>query len=203
MEARVFIQMVEGRCSRQDEMRGLVDDWCGSMADQPGWLGGTYGFTDDSRFVGVVRFDSHTACEDSSSTPEAAMWWAGAEAMFDGACEIHASDDVAMMLDGGSDSAGFVQVMHGHVGDADKLRHFMTDAEVTSMLHDARPEIIGATLAIERDGSFVETVAFTSEDAARRGEQAEMPAQIRSDLDSAMADVEYLDLHRPWFATHR
>jgi hypothetical protein len=202
MEARMFIQMVEGRCSRQDEMRGLVDGWCGWMADQPGWLGGTYGFTDDTRFVGVVRFDSHAACEDCAGKPEAAMWWAGAEALFDGNCEIHASEDVSMMLEGGSDSAGFVQVMHGRVGDADKLRHFMTDAEVTSMLHDSRPEILGATLAMEADGSFIETVAFTSEDAARQGERTEMPAEMQADLESAMADVEYLDLHRPWFATH-
>ena len=199
----MFIQMVEGRCSRQDEMRGLVDGWCGSMADRPGWLGGTYGFTDDGRFVGVVRFDSDSACRDSASTPDAAMWWAGAEALFDGSCDIHESEDVSMMLDGGSDDAGFVQVMHGRVGDADKFRHFMTDAEVTSMLHDTRPEIIGATLAIEQDGSFIETVAFTSEDAARKGEQTEMPAEMQSDFESAMTDVEYLDLHHPWFATHR
>jgi hypothetical protein len=183
-------------------MRGLVDGWCGSMADQPGWLGGTYGFTDDERFVGVVRFDSESACRDSASMPGADMWWAGAEALFAGSCDVHESEDVSMMLDGGSDDAGFVQVMHGRVGDADKFRHFMTDAEVTSMLHQTRPEIIGATLAIEQDGSFIETVAFTSEDAARKGEQMEMPAEMQSDFESAMTDVEYLDLHRPWFATH-
>jgi len=198
----VFIQMVQGRCSRQDEMRGLVDGWCSTMADRPGWLGGTYGFTDDDRFVGVVRFDSSSACQECSVAPGADMWWAGAEALFDGSCEIHESEDVSMMLDGGSDDAGFVQVMRGQVGDADKFRHFMTDAEVTSMLHDTRPEIIGATLAMESDGSFVETVSFTSEDAARKGEQTEMPAEMQADFEAAMRDVEYLDLHRPWFATH-
>jgi hypothetical protein len=198
----VFIQMVQGRCSRQDEMRALVDDWCGSMADRPGWLGGTYGFTDDDRFVGVVRFDSSSACLEAAGMAEAPMWWAGAEALFDGSCEIHESEDVSMMLDGGSDSAGFVQVMRGRVGDADKFRHFMTDAEMTSMLHQARPEIIGATLAMETDGTFVETIAFTDEDSARRGEQTEMPADLAADFQSAMSDVEYIDLHHPWFATH-
>jgi hypothetical protein len=199
----VFIQMVQGRCSRQDEMRGLVDDWCAMMADRPGWLGGTYGFTDDDRFIGVVRFDSSTACEECASSPEAAMYWAGAEAIFDRGCEIHESEDVSMMLDGGSDSAGFVQVMKGRVADADRFRHGMTDTEMTNMLHEARPEIIGATLAMEPDGTFVETVSFTDEDAARKGERSEMPAEMRSDFESAMAEVEYLDLHRPWFASHR
>jgi hypothetical protein len=184
-------------------MRMLVDDWCGAMADRPGWLGGTYGFTDDDHFVGVVRFDSRSACDEACQMPGADMWWAGAEALMDGACEIHQSDDVSMMLDGGSDDAGFVQIMHGRVADESKFRHLMTDAEMTSMLHQARPEIIGATLAIESDGTFTETIAFTDEAAAREGEQMEMPAEIGSEFESAIADVEYIDLHRPWFATHR
>jgi hypothetical protein len=199
----VFIQMVQGRCSRPDEMRGIVDGWCNAMADRPGWLGGTYGFTDDERFVGVVRFDSQSACRECADAPDAPMWWAAADELFDGSAEIHESEDVSMMLDGGSDSAGFVQVMKGRVGDADKFRHFMTDTEVTSMLHQTRPEIIGATLAMEDDGTFVETIAFTDEDSAREGEQLEMPEEMQQDFESAMTDVEYIDLHRPWFATHR
>lgn len=197
----MFIQMVQGRCSRQDEMRGLVDDWCAAMADRPGWLGGTYGFTDDGRFLGIVRFDSGSACRDCASTPEAAMMWAGAEALFDGSCEIHESEDVSMMLEGGSDSAGFVQVMTGRVADADRMRHLISD-EMTTMLHQARPEILGATLAIEADGRFVETIGFTDEATARQGEQQEMPEDVRAELQSAMADVEYADLHHPWFASH-
>jgi hypothetical protein len=183
-------------------MRQLVDDWCGSMADRPGWLGGTYGFTDDDRFLGIVRFDSSTACLESAAMDGAAMWWAGAEALFDGDCDIHESEDVSIMLAGGSDDAGFVQVMQGRVTDADRYRHFMTDTAMTSMLHDARPEIIGAVLAMEPNGRFVETIAFTDEDSARRGEQIDMPADMEADFQAAMADVEYIDLHKPWFATH-
>lgn len=199
----MFLQMVQGRCSREDEMRSLVDDWCGSMADQPGWLGGTYGFTDDGRFLGIVRFDSSLACKEAASLPDAPLWWATAETLFDGACEIHESEDVSMMLDGGSDRAGFVQVMRGRVADNARFRHLMTDAEMTSMLHEARPEIIGATVAIEPDGTFTETVAFTDEAAARTGEQEQMPADVRDDMARAMSDVEFLDLHHPWFASHR
>jgi len=198
----VFIQMVQGPCSRQDEMRQLVDNWCGTMADRPGWLGGTYGFTDDDRFLGIVRFDSSSACLESAATDDAATWWAAAAELFDGTCEIHESEDVSIMLEGGSDDAGFVQVMTGRVADADKYRHFMTDTEMTSMLHDARPEIIGAVLAMEPTGSFVETIAFTDEESARRGEQKEMPADMREEFDAAMSDVEFIDLHKPWFATH-
>ena len=149
----MFIQMVQGRCSRHDGMRDLVEDWCAMMADRPGWLGGTYGFTDDDRFLGIVRFDSAGACKEAASTSQAAILWAGAEDLFDGRPEIHESEDISMMLQGGSDSAGFVQVMKGRVADADRFRHFMTDTEMTSMLHEARPEIIGATLAMEPNGN--------------------------------------------------
>jgi hypothetical protein len=107
------------------------------------------------------------------------------------------------MLDGGSDTDGVVQVMHGKFGDADKYRHFMTDTEVTSMLHQTRPEIMGATLAMEPDGTFIETIAFTDEESARKGEQLEMPAEMQQDFESAMTEVAYIDLHHPWFATHR
>ena len=186
----MFIQMVQGPCSRQGEMRGLVDDWCGSMADRPGWLGGTYGFTDDDRFLGIVRFDSSSACMESAATADAATWWAAAESLFDGTCEIHESEDVSMMLEGGSDHAGFVQVMKGRVTDADRFRHFMTDTEMTSMLHEARPEIIGATLAMEHDGTFLETIAFTDEDSARKGEQQDMPAEVQADPEVIRADIE-------------
>src|SRR3954453_9537405 len=161
--------MVQGPCSRQDEMRRLVDNWCGTMADRPGWLGGTYGFTDDDRFLGVVRFDSSSACLESAAAPDSATWWAGAQELFDGRCEIHESEDVSMMLQGGSDDAGFVQVMKGRVEDADKFRPFITDTEMTSMLHDAPPDIIGGILAMEIDGTFAQTIAFTDEDSARKG----------------------------------
>lgn len=198
----MFIQMVQGRCAQQDDMRMLVDDWCRTMADRPGWLGGTYGFTDDSAFVGVVRYESAGACRELCATDDAALWWACADSLFDGAPEIHQSEDVSIMLEGGSDDAGFVQVMRGRVADPAKLRRLMTDQSMTSMLHEARPEIIGGTLLIEDDGTFTETIAFTDEDAARRGEQMQMPEEVAAEFEGAIADVQYYDLHRPWFGRH-
>ena len=78
-----------------------------------GWLGGTYGFTDDDMFVGVVRFESREAAMANSSRPEQAQWWAEMEQLFDGPVEFHDCDNVMLMMDGGSDDAGFVQVIRG------------------------------------------------------------------------------------------
>lgn len=198
----MFIQLAQGECTREDDMRALVDDWCARMAHQPGWLGGTYGFTDDHCFIGVVRYADREAWDRWCKDPDAASYWAAAEALFDEDCTVHESDDVLMLLDGGSDDAGFVQVLHGRIGDDAKLHQMFTDTEMTTMLHEARPEIIGATMAFHPDGTFTETVAFTDEAAARRGESQEMPQAATERFTAAIGAVEYSDLHRPWFAHH-
>ena len=197
----MYIQTVQATCHQQDRMRRIVDDWSTEMADRDGWLGGTYGFTDDGRFVGVVRYESAAAREQLMQEPASRAGWEAALACCEGDLESHQSEDVMMMLDGGSDDAGFVQVMRGHIGDAKRVEHLASD-EMTSMLHQARPEIIGATMVIEPDGTFVETIAFTDEASARRGERQAMPDTVREDLQRAFADIEYADLHQPWFASH-
>ena len=198
----MFIQIIQGKCTRQDELRALADTWREEMAPSAdGWLGGTYGFTDDDQFVGVNRFESREAAMRNSERPEQGEWAKRMTSLIDGPVEYHDCDDVTLMLDGGSDDAGFVQVIRGKVDDPQKLKSLMGD---TDMLHELRPEILGATLAIEADGTFTETVAFTDEESARAAESKEMPempADVRETLDSAMQGATFYDLHHPWFAS--
>ena len=88
------------------------------------------------------------------------------------------------------------------VRDAAQMRYLLADQDMTAMLHASRPEILGATLAIGADGTFTETVAFTDEAMARQGETIRMPEQVQRTLENAVAEVEYLNLRDPWFATH-
>ena len=193
----MFIQIIQGRCTRQDEMHALADEWREQLATgADGWLGGTYGFTDDGMFLGVVRFEDRATAMANSDRPEQGEWAAKMAEVMDGPMEFHDCDDVTLLFDGGSDDAGFVQIIRGRVDDPSRLKAMMTD---TTALHEARPDILGGTLAIEDDGSFIETIAFTSEDEAREGEQVEPPADVRSELDYAMQGATYYDLHRPWF----
>ena len=120
------------------------------------------------------------------------------EALFDGPAEFHDCDDVTLMMDGGSDDAGFVQIIRGKVNDPNTLKAMMSD---TTQLHEMRPDILGGTLAIEADGTFIETVAFSDEESARKGEQKAMPDDVRQAMESAIRDVEYVDLHHPWFTS--
>ena len=198
----MFIQIIQGKCTRQDELRALADTWREEMAPSAdGWLGGTYGFTDDGQFVGVIRFESREAAMRNSERPEQGEWAQRMTALIDGPVEYHDCDDVTLMLDGGSDDAGFVQVIRGKVDDPQGLKSLMGD---TDMLHELRPEILGATLAIEADGTFTETVAVTDEESARAGESKEMPdmpAEVRETLDTVMQGAKFYDLHHPWFAS--
>ncbi len=193
----MFIQVFQGPCTRQEEMHELLDEWKRDLAHgADGWLGGTYGFTDDNQLVGVVRFESREAAAANSSRPEQDAWASRMSELMDGPLEFHDCDDVTLLFDGGSDDAGFVQVIRGKVDDPARLKAMLAD---TDALHEARPDILGATLAIEPDGTFTETVAFTSEAEARKGEQVPPPEDVQRELAYAMQSATFYDLHRPWF----
>jgi hypothetical protein len=199
----VFIQVIQGRCHDADAIHRQMDRWRDELEpDAIGWLGGTYGITDDDEFVGVVRFDSRESAERNSNRPEQGAWWAETEKLFDGEVTFHDCDDVTMMLDGGSDDAGFVQVIQGRLSDPEKFRHMMEGPMDT--LHEARPDILGGTIAVDRDGFFTQTVAFRTEAEAREGEKKTPPPEVQAEMDEMMgmmSDVSYHDLHHPWFAS--
>jgi hypothetical protein len=189
----VFIQIIQGKCTKPDELHALADRWRTELSSgATGWLGGTYGFTDDDMFVGVVRFDSRESAMANSARPEQSAWAEEFSACMDGPITFHDCDDVTLMMDGGSDAAGFVQVIRGKVDDPTPLKAMMGN---TTTLHEMRPEILGASLAIEEDGTFTETVAFTTEAAAREGEKMEPPEDVRKMLESMMANATFYDLH--------
>ena len=193
----MFIQVMQARCSRQDELRALADTWRDEGgAGAAGWLGGTYGVTDDGVFLGVIRFASRDDATANSARPETSAFAERMAAVMDGPVEFHDCDDVTMMFDGGSDDAGFVQVIRGHVDDPGRAKAMLQD---TGDLQEMRPEIIGGTLAIEADGTFFETISFTDQESARKGEQLEPPAEVRAELEWMMAGATFHDLPRPWF----
>ncbi len=197
----MFIQIIQGRCHDTDRMRRLSDEWRERLAPgAEGWLGGTYGVTDEGEFVAVVRFESREAATRNGERSEQGEWWQQMSACFDGEVTFHDCDNAMLFLGGGSDEAGFVQIIQGRISDPERFRHFME--EPMDALREARPEILGGTIAMEPDGWFTQTVCFRSEAEAREGETKEMPAQMRERFEeemSAMQDVRYLDLHHPWF----
>ena len=75
---------------------------------------------------------------------------------------------------GGSPSAGFVQVIQGRSTDATRMRAL--GADLDRRMADRRPDLLGVVVALhdEDPGAFTQVAYFTSEEAARRGEQEEL-----------------------------
>ena len=198
----MFIQVIQGRCNDADRLKKQLDLWEQTIADgADGWLGSTSGVTDDGTSVGVVRFETREQADANSARPEQDAWWRETSTCFDGEPSFTNYDDAFEWLGGGSDDAGFVQVMRGRVADAEGFRKF--SQQPMEGLSEMRPEIIGGTLAIADDGDFTQTIYFTSEAEAREGEKKEMPEDVQRELQQAMgdmSDITYLDLRQPWFS---
>ncbi len=199
----MFLQIIQGQVGDVAGARQAVERWQLDLAPgAPGWLGATYGITDDGMLVAVVRFESKEAAQRNSARPEQAAWWPEMERCFAGPVTFHDCDDVMLLLSGGSDEAGFVQVIQGRVRDRDRM-HALA-AQSGDVVAKVRPDVIGATIAVDDAGFFTQTVAFTSEQEARAAEQQELPADAARLLEEEMSlleDVRYLDLREPWFTS--
>jgi hypothetical protein len=197
MRSTVFIQVIQAKSSRRDEVRALVEEWGQQSNEGSGFLGGTYGFTDDDVFIGVVRFESKEKAMANSARPETDAFAQRMAELMDGPPTFRDCDDVTVWMDGGSDDAGFVQIIQGRTDDPDRLKQVMTD-DTSDDMREERPDIIGGTFALEDDGSFTNTIAFTDEASAREGEKKSSPPE---EMQSLMRDLEYFDLNDPWFAS--
>ena len=192
----MFIQVIQAKSSRQDEVRALMEEWGELPNEGSGFLGSTNGFTDDGTFIGVVRFESKEKAMANSARPETDAMAKRMAELMDGPPEFHDCDDVTVWMDGGSDDAGFVQIIQGKTDDPDRLKEVMSDAPED--MREQRPDIIGGTFALEEDGTFTNTIAFTDEASAREGEKNSSPPE---EMMTLMHDVKYFDLRDPWFAS--
>ncbi len=196
----MFVQVMEARVGDLDAMKAQMAAWLTDL--QPGadgWLGTTAGVTADGTFIGVTRFESEAAAQANSDRPEQGEWWTAFAATLDGEATFTNCPDVDTFGAGGSDEAGFVQIMIGH---GDRAAIMPRAAELDAVLRRMRPDVIGGTAAWPGDGSFVQTVYFTSESEARANESAppmtDAEAAEMEELLALMKVDRYLDLNEPW-----
>lgn len=195
----MFIQVIKAKVRDQVGVRALMDEWQQSLrTGADGFLGTTAGFLDDGTFLALARFDSRDAAMRNSDRPEQGEWWTRLATNFDGDAEFIDADDVEVWMDGGSDDAGFVQVMIGQSPDAAAL--FSESNHATDRLREMRPEIIGGTFGRFGDNGYVQTAYFRSEAEARAMESSEPPDDVKAMLEERMrllGDVSYYDLRDP------
>lgn len=201
----MFIQVIQGHVTDAGEMRESLDRWVDDLAPgADGWLGSTAGVTDDGMFLCVVRFESREAARRNSDRPEQGQWWVETAKLFGGEVIFHDCAQVYEYLRGGSDEAGFVQIMQGRVRDPERLPDVLGRGQ--DRLAELRPELIGGTAALHGDGGYTETAYFTSEREAREGESKvtpELQEVFQAWLDLFEGDLTYFDLREPWLYSPR
>jgi hypothetical protein len=195
----MFIQVIQGKAGDEAALRAAMDRWQSDlMPGATGYLGTTAGFTDDGTFVALARFESADAARANSERREQGEWWAEMSKGFDGEVEFLDSAEVQTYRDGGSDEAGFVQVMRGRSDDVRRMNELMAGHD--EQIHEARPEILGGVMIDGGDGRWVNAFYFTDEAAAREGEQKDLPAELQADFEEGMrlgGEPTFLDLRDP------
>ena len=198
----MFIQVITGTVTDAAGFVRAADRWETELRPgAKGFLGSTGGITPEGRFIVMARFASEADARRNSERPEQGAWWAEMEktvrdVSFQASVEVKPA-----MFGGGSDAAGFVQVMRQSIKDAGKLAVLEADMkELEAEFHAYRPDILGSIVAVHADGTRTDVVYFTSQAAARAGEAVPPPAELQAffaDMGAAIAIDEYLDLTEP------
>jgi hypothetical protein len=196
----MFMQVIEGQAADRVGLRRQFDRWASELqSGAAGWLGSTAGVTDDERFIACVRFDSPEAARANSERPEQGAWWAETEETLTGPVSFFDCDEIDVYLGGGSDTAGFVQIVRG--GPADRARLRQIEQAFEGIARQYRPDIMGWVFAWHPDDRFTEIVYFTSEQDAREGEGKEPPEDRKHLLEewrAAVGELTFFDLRDPW-----
>jgi hypothetical protein len=192
----MFVQIIKGKVKDEAGLHKQLDRWAEEVRPgAEGFLGSTTGVSKDGTLFTSARFESEEAARRNSDRPEQGKWWSETEQYLSDVTFYDCSE-VDEMLDGGSNDAGFVQVMEGKATDVEKLRSM--GREMEPELRKMRPDVMGGIVAWHGDGEFTQVVYFESEAAARAGESNtsnEGPPQEWLDL---LGDVSYIDLSDPW-----
>lgn len=194
----MFVQVIRGKATNADAIRAAGANWQKELKPgAKGYLGSTHGIADDGTMVNIVRFESEEAAKANSERPEQGKWF---EANITPNAEdltFHNCPTVDLFAGGGSNDAGFVQVMVYKPSDIEALRKMTKSFENVA---SERPDILGGMLAVSTDGTVIDTNYFRSEKEARAAEAKEMSDEMKKTMQSfgdLAGNVEFIDLRDP------
>ena len=194
----MFVQIIEGTTKDPDALRAAGEAWQDEVKPGAiGYLGVTSGVTPEGQAFTIVRFQDEASARANSDRPEQGAWFQKHLASaYDGQPTFTESSDVVEFMGGGSDDAGFVQVMK--ISGVDRAKLEALDA-VFEKFAGERPDILGGVRAWTGSDSCVDVMYFTSEDDARKGEASEVPEELQKAMADfgSMAQVEFIDLPDP------
>lgn len=195
----MIVRALRGRVTDVEAGRAMLERWEHEVAPNAvGLLGATAGVTDDGWLLQVARFESPADADATNASPELKAWSADATKLFDGPATRYECPTVDAHIGKDCDQACFVQVTTCRVSDVAAAREF--GGKFAEIAGAVRPDLLGFVDSFTSDGQCVTTSYFPSEDAAREGEQAEMPPEhqeVFQGFRSLVSDFEYFDLRNP------
>ena len=194
----MFVQIIEGTTSNPDALRAAGDAWQEELRPGAvGYLGVTSGVAADGKAFTIVRFQDEASARKNSERPEQGAWFEKHLAsVYDAPPTFTESSDITEFMGGGSNEAGFVQVMKSSGVDRGEIERL--DKVFEQYVGD-RPDIIGGLRAWTGADSCVDVMYFTSEADARKGESSDMPDGLKEAIGEfeGMGSTEYIDLVDP------
>ncbi len=136
----------------------------------------TAGVTADGRSIAIVRFEDEASARANAARPEQTAWFEVMAKLYDGEPMFTESSDVTEWMGGGSDDAGFVQVMK--FTGADRAQLDKMDAALEPFAGQ-RPDLLGGLRVWTGPDSCIDVAYFTSEAEARKGEKVELPDELK------------------------
>jgi len=193
----MFVQIIEGTTTNADALMAAGDAWQEEVRPGAiGYLGVTAGVADGGRAFSLVRFEDEASARANSERPEQGAWFEKHLATaYTAPPTFTESSDITEFMGGGSNDAGFVQVMKTKGVDRAEIERL---DEVFEKFVDQRPDILGGIRAWISADSCIDVMYFTSEAGARQGEQAQMPDELKEAMDAfGEMEIEFLDLTDP------
>jgi quinol monooxygenase YgiN len=201
----MFVQVIQGKARDAAGLRKQWERWQQELKPAAtGYLGSTGGVTAEGEFILLARFESEEAARANSDSAEQTAWWEETSQYLEDPL-FHDCTLVDLINEGGSDDAGFVQVIQGKVTDVDKSREM--DRATQSQMREMRPDVIGGIVAWHpQNGRFTNAIYFTSEAEARAKEKESSSSpefqQYMKEFE-AISDGEpkFLDISDPWLSS--
>lgn len=195
----MFVQVITAKVKDAEAAKAGMEAWHAERATEAeGWLGTTAGITPDGQFVAIARFESEEAAMKNSDNPEQGRWWESFSQNLDGDASFFNTSETYLSGQGGSDKAGFVQVMNGKVNDTQKAKEL--DERMEGEVSGKRPDVMGSLTATGPDGTFWTAIYFTSLEEARQGEKemTENPPPEMAEWGALMeGELKFYDLEDP------
>ena len=200
----MFAQVIQGRTNDPAALWNRFEEWDRSLKPRAqGFLGSTGGVSEDGEVIVMARFESEDSARSNSDRPEQSEWWAETEKNFDGEVRFYDSTDVETTWGGGTDDAGFVQVIQGRLPSREQRERWkQAEDEAEEWMRENRPDVMGS-VTVWQDTDFTQLVYFTSEEEARIGEQKQ-PSEAsgaQEDWMGQIEDLKFVDLKRPYFSS--